>query len=547
MMGDEAERQQTDNIEHLLEQLKKNRESLDKIAQQTKQATVNMSRSSQQLAQANMAASAGHWPSNVGIITMEIYFPSLCVSQAELEVHDGVSSGKYTIGLGQQEMGFCGDREDINSLCLTAVHNLLEKNNLDPRSIGRLEVGTETILDKSKSVKTVLMQLFKDSGNTDIEGIDTTNACYGGTSALFNAWNWIESSSWDGRWAVVVAADIAVYAEGNARCTGGAGAVAFLIGPNAPLVFDRRVKSTHMQHVYDFYKPDMSSEYPVVDGPLSIKSYLSALDTCYKQYTVKLAKKLNREKPCTVNDVDYFVFHSPYCKLVRKSFARCMFNDYITARDASKSRGDGDILSKEYDAFAIFKDISLQESLDVTAFLREVEKVSVTASTDLFEAKTKPSLMVSSRVGNMYTPSLYGCLISLLVNVKREDLIGRRIALFSYGSGCAASMFSVTVSSHEQSTPAFDRLLKSINDVETRLNSRRVVTPQEHQDTLRLREKVCLAKDYTPVGSVEDLFPGTYYLTNIDEKFRRTYARKPLAAMDEKASVNGAENGIVFG
>jgi 3-hydroxy-3-methylglutaryl CoA synthase len=87
------------------------------------------------------------------------------------------------------------------------------KNNLDPyctcksfspnkscsapERIGRLEVGTETILDKSKSVKTVLMQLFGD--NTDIEGIDTTNACYGGTAALFNALAWVESSAWDGK------------------------------------------------------------------------------------------------------------------------------------------------------------------------------------------------------------------------------------------------------------------------------------------------------------------------------------------------------------
>ena len=37
----------------------------------------------------------------------------------------------------------------------------------------------------------------------------------------------------------MVAADIAVYASGNARPTGGAGAVAMLVGPNAPLVFER--------------------------------------------------------------------------------------------------------------------------------------------------------------------------------------------------------------------------------------------------------------------------------------------------------------------
>ena len=40
---------------------------------------------------------------------------------------------------------------------------------------------------------------------------------------------------------MVVAADIAVYASGNARPTGGAGAVAMLIGPNAPLVLERGI------------------------------------------------------------------------------------------------------------------------------------------------------------------------------------------------------------------------------------------------------------------------------------------------------------------
>ena len=42
-----------------------------------------------------------------------------------------------------------------------------------------------------------------------------------------------------GRYALVVAADIAVYASGNARPTGGAGAVAMLIGPNAAVVLER--------------------------------------------------------------------------------------------------------------------------------------------------------------------------------------------------------------------------------------------------------------------------------------------------------------------
>lgn len=38
-----------------------------------------------------------------------------------------------------------------------------------------------------------------------IAGIDSKNACYGGTAALLNSLAWVESSAWDGRYAIVVA------------------------------------------------------------------------------------------------------------------------------------------------------------------------------------------------------------------------------------------------------------------------------------------------------------------------------------------------------
>ena len=138
------------------------------------------------------------FPSDVGIVAIETYVPFSYVDQSELEQYDGVSTGKYTIGLGQKKMGFCTDREDINSLCLTVVSNLVESYDISFSDIGRLDVGTETIIDKSKSVKSSLMQLFRESGNANVEGVDSVNACYGGTAALFNAIHWVESSYWDG-------------------------------------------------------------------------------------------------------------------------------------------------------------------------------------------------------------------------------------------------------------------------------------------------------------------------------------------------------------
>ena len=61
----------------------------------------------------------------------------------------------------------------------------------------------------------------------------------------------IESSSWDGRDAIVVAGDIAIYDKGAARPTGGVGAIALLIGPDAPIVFDS-IRGSFMEHAYDF-------------------------------------------------------------------------------------------------------------------------------------------------------------------------------------------------------------------------------------------------------------------------------------------------------
>ncbi|XP_074597512.1 hydroxymethylglutaryl-CoA synthase [Brevipalpus obovatus] len=461
------------------------------------------------------------WPKDVGIIGMEMYFPSVYVDQTELEAFDGVSPGKYTIGLGQTRMGFCSDREDIQSLCLTVTHRLFEKTGISPKDVGFLMVGTETLVDKSKSVKTVLMQLFEESGNGDIEGVDTTNACYGGTAALFAAINWIESSSWDGRYAMVVAGDIAIYASGNARPTGGAGAVAMLIGPNAPLSMVRHARATHMAHTYDFYKPNMDSEYPVVEGKESIICYTRAVDKCYQLFAQKYREVLEKEgcdqsDPSLV-DFDAILFHSPYCKLVQKSVARICLNEFLL---------HGERYNKEvHKGLEKYRSIKLED----TYFDRDLEKQFISCSDELFKVKTQPSLLLATEVGNMYTASLYSCLVSYFMSKPLKDIAGKRILLFSYGSGMAASMFAFKISPDCSSGSRLDRLYKGICDVPALLKRRQKIRPEQFVETLKLREETHHLCPYTPKGSIDNLFPGTYYLTSIDELFRRKYDRVPLS------------------
>ncbi|KAH7312217.1 hydroxymethylglutaryl-coenzyme A synthase C terminal-domain-containing protein [Stachybotrys elegans] len=449
-------------------------------------------------------------PQNIGIKAIEIYFPNQCVDQSELEKFDGVAAGKYTIGLGQTKMTFCDDREDIYSFALTVTSRLLKNYNIDTNSIGRLEVGTETLLDKSKAVKTVLMQLFGD--NTNVEGVDTINACYGGTNAVFNSINWIESSAWDGRDAIVVAGDIALYAKGNARPTGGAGAVAMLIGPDAPIVFEPGMRGTHMQHTYDFYKPDLTSEYPYVDGHFSLTCYTRALDSAYRAYTKREATLSTNGT--TNGDVahktgldrfDYMAFHSPTCKLVQKSYARLLYHDYLADSNIPAfSEVAPDIRDMDYEK-------SLTDKV--------VEKTFMALTKKRFEERVNPAIQVSTLCGNMYCGSVWGGLVSLLSFVDPAALAGKRVGLFSYGSGMAASFFSLRIKGNVES------IAKTVN-LPARLDARRVVAPDTYDSMCDLRKQAHLQKDFTPKGDVSTILPGTYYLEKVDDMFKREYKIK---------------------
>ncbi|KAI1624866.1 hydroxymethylglutaryl-CoA synthase [Exophiala viscosa] len=466
-------------------------------------------------------------PQNIGIKAIEIYFPSQCVDQSELEKFDGVSAGKYTIGLGQTKMSFCDDREDIYSIALTTLTSLISKYSIDLKNIGRMEVGTETMLDKSKSVKSVLMQLFEKSGNFNVEGVDSYNACYailtrpsGGTNALFNSVNWVESSAWDGRDAIVISGDIALYKKGNARPTGGAGCVAMLVGPDAPIAFEPGLRGSYITHAYDFYKPDLTSEYPYVDGQFSLKCYTEAVDACYKAYNAReqtLKAKANghavngngahkkEDEKAPLDRFDYMAFHAPTCKLVSKSYARLLYNDFLS-----------DPTHPQFKEVAPeLRDIDYQTSLTD----KNVEKTFMGLTKKRFTERVQPAIQVATMCGNMYCGSVYGGLVGLICNIAPKTLQDKRLGIFSYGSGLASSLFSFKVVG--DTTEMSDKL-----NLQERLDARRVVAPEVYDEMCMLREKAHLKKDFKPAGKVEDLAPGTYYLTEVDNMFRRKYEVK---------------------
>ena len=106
-----------------------------------------------------------------------------------------------------------------------------------------------------------------------------------------------------------------------------------------------------------------------------------------------------------------------------------------------------------------------------------------------------------------------------------EELAGKRVVLFSYGSGLASAMYSLRVAADTSPESPLSTMASGCADILKRLKSRTTVAPADFEMTMKLREETHHLAPYLPVGDLEGLWPGTYYLTSVDDKHRRMYVR----------------------
>lgn len=105
--------------------------------------------------------------------------------------------------------------------------------------------------------------------------------------------------------------------------------------------------------------------------------------------------------------------------------------------------------------------------------------------------------MLAKQLGNIYTGSLYNGLISLICD-ETIDLTGKKIMMFSYGSGCAASMFVLRVNQ------GYKRI-QHLQDVKQRLASRVKISPAEYEQWMLKRERAFGKANLVPEGSIAHL------------------------------------------
>ena len=178
----------------------------------------------------------------VGIDDIALHFPRLYFAMQDFAEFRGADYGKLSKGLGLEAMAIPDVHEDTATMGANAVSRLIDRNSLDPSSIGRIYLGTESALDGAKPTATYIMDMleqrysskFGENCFRNCDVVDLTFACIGAVDAMHNTLDWVaRGGEAKDRIGIVVFADNAKYdLESSGEYTQGAGGGAILIRHN---------------------------------------------------------------------------------------------------------------------------------------------------------------------------------------------------------------------------------------------------------------------------------------------------------------------------
>ena len=439
--------------------------------------------------------------SKVGIDAMAFYVPNLYVSMEDLASARGIEAEKLKRGLGLQKMALPDVGEDAATFAANALLKLIKDNQLDPRTIGRVYLGTESAVDGSKPTATYAVEIVEDAlanefgprsfQNCDI--LDMTFACVGGVDAMHNSIDWVKQDP--NRQAVVIASDLSKYElNSTGEYTQGAGAVAVLISNSPSILSIEDTWGVGSKSEGDFFKPrryykkasllkslfeelnldysdeavtqfiksstsefwkdpseriEIFKEEPVFDGQFS--------NACYEERITEALEHFNSQTPTDfLKSWNHLVFHLPYAFHGR----RIVFNNWLNWVKSSEELKQ---LEAEIGAF----DASQSKEWQKTAYKSKLYKAFVAD-------KIAQGELASSEIGNMYTASIFMSLLSLLSNAldNEQDLQGHTIGFIAYGSGSKSKVFQGQIEPNWQEGLARVNLFKELDernaiDVET--------------------------------------------------------------------------------
>ncbi len=319
---------------------------------------------------------------NVGIDLISFYTSNYFIELKTLATTRGVDPAKYYIGIGQEKMAIPPPDEDIVTMAANAALPIIKQ--IDPAQIDLVLFGTESGIDQSKAAAAFVHGMLGLSHRC--RAVELKEACYGATAAVHLAMAHVRTKP-DSK-ALVIGSDVARYELGSpGEPTQGCGAVAMIVSSNPRTMKIDLQSGIYTDDVMDFWRPNYRDQ-ALVDGKYSTRVYLHALEEAWKHYQEQTGRSFG--------DFARFCYHLPFTRMAEKAHERL-------AKFCGVELAAGD----------------LERQIGDTLFYNRI-------------------------TGNSYAASLYVGLCSLL-DRSAEDLGGKRIGMYSYGSGCVAEFFSGTI------------------------------------------------------------------------------------------------------
>ncbi|VUT23694.1 MAG: hypothetical protein MOIL_00104 [Candidatus Methanolliviera sp. GoM_oil] len=411
---------------------------------------------------------------DVGIDDLAICVPKRYIDTGDLADLRGVPREKFTDGIGIRKMGIFTEDEDVITVASDAILDLINKNNLDARDIGRLYAATESSIDESKPLVCFIIKKLEENLGVEfnhVQGLENKFACLGGSYSLFDTCNWVLSKMNKDKVGIVVCADEAKYdLNSSGEPTQGAGAVAMLIKESPRLLnLDFTNTGVFTQDSYDFYRP-FGKSTPIVNGELSTFSYLYAMRVAFDRYVKSVRKNaLSREKEeedrYVLTDIfDYLVFHTPYPKITKHALAFLLRHE-LRGTDRweriCKEIGDEPIYMDGKTLESVFSDKKTMAG----DYLSRKKLFGSEEFKNIYERKVLPSQWAISEIGNTYTASIFISLASMLTLEEEKANLeeGKRIGFGAYGSGSGSLVFSGALSHDYKPVVKGIRLREKLN------------------------------------------------------------------------------------
>ncbi len=389
----------------------------------------------------------------VGIDSITFDLPKIHLPIKVLAENRSIEPEKLVKGLGLHKMSFPDVHQDVVTFAANAVYKLIQQENLNPKDIARIYVGTESAVDSSKPIASyitaLLEQQFGEGSFNYCDTLDMTFACIGAVDALQINLDFIRLNPT--KKAIVVATDNAKYdLNSTGEYTQGAGAIAMLVTANPRVLAFSQEVGVSAQGVFDFFKPrryfskeeilntnenpewfgileneiTFYKEQPVFDGQYSNQCYINRTSDAYFKY-----KEISNQNGKLYESWENILMHLPYCFQARRTFV--------------------EIFAKENNLTEDIKTIS--KTPEYLEFVNQT----------IF-----PSEIASGQVGNMYTGSIFlGMLSTLCFHLQQNtNLTNKKFGFIAYGSGSKSKVFEAEVQENWKSVIEKTQLFETLNN-----------------------------------------------------------------------------------